>query len=203
MRLRDDEIRFYVEFKRPSEREKDPKEYKKFMIKRWQDALVIFDYGDVLKALEIAQREGIANKYDFVHLKQVGLNKAKANRVGSDVNMVCAMYDIVIDEWSIGYNRQGQRYKNDDGLIPAEIWNRIPEEINPDAYQFGRGCAEVHCLRQTYKKRADFETNKHIGGVVDAGLTNCVFMAYSPKERRGRPPCTGCKRWLGYFRAKE
>jgi len=99
--------------------------------------------------------------------------------------MVAVMYDTVSQRWFVGHTGRG----TGQGLIPAAIWNTIPTEINADSYRFGRTCAEVDCLRQAYANRQPGDQTRP--------LESSVFAAYSPLERRFRPPCMACARWIG------
>jgi hypothetical protein len=117
---------------------------------------------------------------------------ASSSRCPADSNMVCRMYDLVLRRYFTGYNRPQQAYTR--GHVPDEIWSHIPVTINVDAYQFGRGCAEVDCLTQAFDER-------HSKGVTSTSIKGCVFVAYHPKEQKERPACTGCCRWLGHSEA--
>lgn len=118
----------------------------------------------------------------------VCLVKARAAVVPSqNINMVCVMWDPEVRDYFTGYNYQGQTYLQ--GHIPAGLWGQIPTQINPDAYQFGQGCAEVHCLTQAFAAR-------NAVGSANNSLKGCVFAAFHPKEQKERPACTGCKKWL-------
>jgi hypothetical protein len=112
---------------------------------------------------------------------------ATSSRLPHGSNMVCAMYDRELRQYFTGFHRPG--VVNAQGRVPLAIWSLVPSTNNPDAYQFGRGCAEVDCLTQAFEAR-------HGAGVASQSIKGCVFVAYHPKEQNERPACGGCQKWL-------
>ncbi|MEQ9371385.1 MAG: hypothetical protein RIG63_20515 [Coleofasciculus chthonoplastes F3-SA18-01] len=192
------DIQFYVDFNPPNNMP-TPQEYKKSLRERWNAAKVGYDYEDIRYGLCYAQQKGIVKNYDFERLKQMAAQKAQNNANGINKSMVAAMYDIVTDKWFIGYS--GHKVKNQDNHILESIKSLIPQHENREHYQFGWGCAEVHCLKLAYEER--YNTGRKEGQDY-IGIKDCVFAAYSPidwnsktnKKGRPRPPCNGCLSWL-------
>ena len=126
--------------------------------------------------------------------KVTAINKARtlANYMsrGNDTpSMVAVMYDTLLEDWFQGSTGQGR----ERGKIPITIWRDIPENNDVSLYSFGRGCAEVDCLRHAFLKRSQ-------KGILSISIEGCIFAARKPSRGNGSslkwPACTACSRWI-------
>lgn len=102
----------------------------------------------------------------------------------------CVMYDPVTGNHyrgRCGWNAQ-------QGNIPALVWDEIPDDSNPDAYKFGKNCAEVQCVSKAYDARSVTQRQ--------SGIEGCVFVAWDTLRKQHKPPCGSCKAWIAKLGAR-
>ncbi|MDC0749146.1 hypothetical protein [Polyangium mundeleinium] len=128
-------------------------------------------------------RERLLTPTNLAEAVAIATENLKKRSSGS-ATVWCEMWDSETKRWYSGSSGKPNR----QGLVPAEIWDRIPKDLtNADRAEwcFGINCAEVHTL-----------VNAYAAGKRATNLQGCYFVAFRASDKSRLGACRTCRRWI-------